>query len=494
MTAVAHPELRAPRARALPLTPIAFGLVAAAKIALLIAYGPIMTPDSGGYVAYAQALRTSVAWMMDAGLTQGAVPVTAIRMIGYPAIIAAAMTLFGVAWAIGLVVLQGALSLLTSYALYRLALAIGLPPLAALAAVVADMLSLRLTYDQCILTDSFYASLVILATVALARAAIAAQPLSWRRALAAGMLFMLAFLQRDAMQVLIIAFLPLIALAAWQGGRARRLRAALCCALIVLPLFGAAELYKRWNEARTGERFVTTVAQITVLHGLAKIAPSDPTLFAGDTPLDRVGAKLFRGDPFGESMAANNELFAQGYKATDIARMAFAHYFRSWRDHPATMLALLKRNTSERVAKLTVRPIAAVCESIEFATGERRCYDYRDLYRALPKGFTGLPWTAAVFFLAQTLELTLAIALFAGFFVGVPALMARQAVTQRGLDQATLLIASFWMVYVAWYLAHGIVHVEDRYMAPVLPLSLIGGLFAWRALHRWRRERAGARA
>jgi 4-amino-4-deoxy-L-arabinose transferase-like glycosyltransferase len=463
-----------------------FGAVALFKLVLLTVYGPIFTPDSGGYVGYAQAMRASTAWITDAGLSTGAVPVLAIRTIGYPALIAGSMIVFGGAWPIALVIAQIMLSLAASYALYRLARELGFSPLTALAATFAQILSLPLTFDQCILTDSFYTSFIMLAVAALIRGAIAGRSLALSQAAVAGGLFVLAFLLRDSMQILILTLLPLIALRVWLNGREHWRRSVLCCALILLPLLGSAELYKRWNEYRTGERFVTTVAQITVMHGLAKVASSDPGLFGGSTPLDRIGTRLFRVDPFGETNAANNALFAEGFKATDIARMAFAHYFRSWVERPATMFRLFRRNTSERVAKLSVRPLAAICETIEYATGDRRCYDYRDLYRALPSGFAGLPWTAPAFFVAQTAELTLSIVIFALFLLAVPAVVAQRALTANWrLDHPTLIFATFWTVYVAWYVAHGIVHVEDRYMAPVLPLSLLAGLHAWQALRGW---------
>lgn len=471
----------------------AFAGVVVLKLALLLIYGPIVTPDTGGYVAYAEAMRSSRAWLSDAGLLQSAVPILALRTIGYPALIVASMAVAGDAWPYLLVLAQCALSLAAGYVLYRLALELSFKPLLALVATIAFMLSLPLTYDQTLLTDSFYTSLIVLAVVALTRGAAERRPLSWRQAALAGTLFVFAFLLRDSMQVMVLALLPLVALRVWLHGRKQWRWSLVCCVAILVPLFVAAEAYKEWNAYRTDERFVTTVAQITVIHGLAKIAPTDPGLFAGNTPLDRVGTRLFRVDPFGETAAANNELFKEGYKATDIARMAFAHYFRGWQDRPATMLRLLKRNTSERVAKLTVRPVAAICETIEFATGNPRCYDYRDLYRAIPTAFAGLAWTAPVFFAAQTAELAASITIFALFLLMVPAIVVRRALGKDGgLDTITLTFAAFWMAYVMWYAAHGIVHVEDRYMAPVLPLSLLAGLFAGRELFAWWTKRSQA--
>ena len=146
---------------------LVFGAIVALKLALLAIYGPLFTPDSGGYIGYAEAIRTSRAWMSDAGLTQAAAPIFAIRMIGYPAFIVAAMTLAGGGWAYVVVVAQFVLSLYVGCRLYRLTIELGFAPLVALLATAAYLLSLPLTYDQTILTDSLYTSIIVLAIVTL---------------------------------------------------------------------------------------------------------------------------------------------------------------------------------------------------------------------------------------------------------------------------------------------------------------------------------------
>jgi len=46
-------------------------------------------------------------------------------------------------------------------------------------------------------------------------------------------------------------------------------------------------------------------------------------------------------------------------------------------------------------------------------------------------------------------------------------------------------------LYVIWFVGYGAVHLEDRFMIPVLPAAIVGGLFFWRhAVALWR---AGAR-
>ena len=152
------------------------------------------------------------------------------------------------------------------------------------------------------------------------------------------------------------------------------------------------------------------------------------------------------------------------------------------------MLGLLRAHISEGAAKLTVRPIASICQTIELAThGPDRCFDYRDLTHDLRLQFSELPWTAPVTFAFQTLERTLAIALFVGFLLGVPALLVWRLATAGSLDVPTAIVGSFWLLYVIWFVGYGVVHLEDRFMMPVLPAAIVGGLYFWRhALALWR--------
>src|SRR6185503_3287946 len=89
MAAVAQSHARAPQIGGVAVFWIALAVIAVLKFVLLLIYGPIVTPDTGGYVAYAQAMRASSAWLSDAGLSQAPIPLLTMRMIGYPAVVVA---------------------------------------------------------------------------------------------------------------------------------------------------------------------------------------------------------------------------------------------------------------------------------------------------------------------------------------------------------------------------------------------------------------------
>jgi hypothetical protein len=456
-----------------------FAAVAAIKLLLLAAFGPVSQPDTPGYVEYAEQILRSTKWLHDADLSSSPTPITAMRMVGYPALIAAAMAIAGPHWPYLLIALQFAMSFAAGWALYRLALELALPWPASLAAVATFMLSLQLTLDQALLTDSINSSCLVISVCLLASGAVARRPLRIRQAALAGLLMALAFLVREALQFLVITLAPLMAARLWLAGRGRLASSVVACGLVFAPLVVTVELYKAWNLHRTGERFVTTISTLNLVQAIAQAAKYDPAVVAGDTPFDRAVREQFKDNIYSEVISFNDALFNQGIRATDLSRMSYAHYYRAWREQPLAMLTVLRRHISEREAKLTIRPLAAICETIEWATTKPGCYDYRDLYRSLPF-FQGLPWTAPAFFVLQTAEIALAIALFGGFLIGVPCLIVIGWFSAQGrVDAAILILASFWLLYVGWFTAYGVVHIEDRYLAPVLPFSILGGFYVW---------------
>ncbi len=57
-------------------------------------------------------------------------------------------------------------------------------------------------------------------------------------------------------------------------------------AFFVLPVFAGADLYKSWNEYRTGERFVTTPAQIAMFYPAFELEKREIHTVSRDPLLD----------------------------------------------------------------------------------------------------------------------------------------------------------------------------------------------------------------
>ncbi len=466
-----------------------FTLLIALKSSLLILFGPVFTPDSSGYSDMARTMLESTAW-----LHTGQSPFS-FRIIGYPAILAAAMLVGGSFWSYVVVFLQCVISLCAVAAMLRLGCELGLSRGLSLFAVTASATSLQLTLDQCILTDSLNASFVIFAIVLIVQGARDGHPFSPAAALAAGLLLALAFLVREIMQVLIVVFLPLLlvrVIAATKGGRARTFAGAI---LVVAPVLITVAAYREWNNYRTGERFVTTGAQTALLIPVVEAAKHDLHVLDGDTPLDLALRSHVQHYTFGEIIAVNAELSAEGYRPTEIARLVTARYIGAWRQHPVAMLLFVRSKLSENQAKLAVRPFAAVCEIIEWGHSEPQCPDYRDVYQKLLKTPSSLTLGELGTFVAVTVQNALSIVLFAAFLIGVPVLIIAQlgrSLLQRETRPAPmtpLLIAGgLWLLYCGWDFAYVMLTFENRYLAPIVPLSIFCGFYALQQAVRWIQE------
>src|SRR5258708_20940612 len=81
-------------------------------------------------------------------------PVTLMRMIGYPAVIAAAKILPGRDWTWAVVLFQCAVSLWATVMVYRLARAFRLGVRISIGVVAAQATAMQFVVDQAVLTDS----------------------------------------------------------------------------------------------------------------------------------------------------------------------------------------------------------------------------------------------------------------------------------------------------------------------------------------------------
>ena len=88
---------------------VAFAIVVAVKLGVLLAFGPATQNDTLGYDSYADAILSGEFRHVD--LATDPMPITLTRMIGYPAVIAAAKILAGRDWTWAVVLLQFAVSL-----------------------------------------------------------------------------------------------------------------------------------------------------------------------------------------------------------------------------------------------------------------------------------------------------------------------------------------------------------------------------------------------
>src|ERR1700733_4098439 len=115
---------------------VGFAALVVVKFSMLLALSPAAQLDSFGYLRFADAILSGEFRHVD--LATDPMPVTLTRMIGYPAVIAAARLLAGRDWAWAVVLFQFAVSLWATVMVYRLARAFRLSVWLSLAVVAAQ--------------------------------------------------------------------------------------------------------------------------------------------------------------------------------------------------------------------------------------------------------------------------------------------------------------------------------------------------------------------
>lgn len=228
----------------LPLLVVALLLLLALKVAVLVAFGPTIAPDSRDYIGYADQILSGAFRHVD--LAADALPLTLYRPIGYPAVIVAAKVIAPSHWPWVVVLFQFAVSLVATTMVYRVARRFGLALWLSLGAAAAYATSLQFVVDQTIASDSLCATTFTIAACILPEAALRRVPPRPLILLAAGLLIAASFLTRDVIAFIALGLVPLAA--ASVVGANGGLRRAFAFVLVFLPLIGSYVGYAEWNR------------------------------------------------------------------------------------------------------------------------------------------------------------------------------------------------------------------------------------------------------
>ncbi len=454
--------LRPPRVSLLPLVGVV--LLVLAKMSVLFAFGPTMMPDSAGYIAYADAIVTGTFRQVD--LERDAIPIVLARPIGYPAVIAAAKAVAGMDWPWAVVALQFAASVCATGAVFRLARLFRLGIWPSLGVAAAQATSMQFVLDQAIGSDSVCASAMTIAACILSGIVLRGEPRPMTEFADAGGLVVVSFLMRDVIGLLAIGFVPIAAAAAMtERGRLQRFAAF---ALVFLPLILVQRLYSEWNRARVGAGIVTTVSQWTVFDALGHASQYDPTIFSGSTPIDLVGRRVFKSFETGEELAeafdANEVLHREyGWSAVRIAHEVSVAYLLAWVHHPWAMIRHVLSHFSETQLHQAVRPTETVRDVLLWNTGSD--HDFARESAVRNGGWWMIPAVVA-----HRLAETISVAIFVAFIVVTPLRLVRDGLTAATSVSVGLLFS--YLVFMGLYAA---VHLEPRYLLPVVAGSIVVG-------------------
>ena len=448
-----------------------FAVLAALKAMLIAVYGPVIHPDTSGYLDYAGLMLDGGAWLHAVDLETLAKPPEVLRTVGYPALIAAAKVLGGTAWAYLVIGLQSVLSLGASYAVYRLALTLaGSFPWALLGALLYST-SMILTYDVSLLSDSLFANLTVIVVAILALDCAAAVPPRAMRLIGLGAIFAVALLLRDAGRYI----LPLLVLLAAMDAYRHRTAVGLAVragAAFALPAVVALAAYMAWNQHRAGDTFVTTGGQTVYLNAVVGMAEW-ADVFGDTTPLDVASKELVHRFDQREALDIGRVLHRRhGLTAPDIARLAFAKYRATVARHPLAFIRYAAGELNLKLAFMLANPLASFEELHQLATGKRLDGPvslWRELARELAP-------TSALRLVGHVAGRAASAVLFLAFFIGVPVIFLRAAARRR-MAREMALLAWLWLFYAGAIVMHAAVYLELRYVMFAVPAAVVGGLW-----------------
>src|SRR5580692_5677533 len=443
---------------------VGFAALLAIKLGMLLALGPVSQPDTFGYLRYADAILTGEYRHVD--LATDPMPVTLTRMIGYPAVIAAAKVIAGRNWTWTVVLFQFAVSLWATAMVYRLARAFRLGVWLSLSVVAAQATAMQFVVDQAVLTDSLTGSTTTIATCVLGLIALRRTATPLLVYLGAGALIAVAFLIRDVIAFFAIGLVPLAAAAALvQPSRFRQLVA---CAFVFLPLVATHFAYTEWNRVRIGAAVATSISQAALFGALVEATRYDDTIFSGSTPIDEVGRRVQKIMDAGQAgYEAQSSILLHrdyGWDAVRINHEVTLAYLRAWRDHPRAMIFHIFHHISETELHQAVRPIETVRDMLLWTTGSM--HDFAS-ERAVRSGNLGM--IPAV--IANWLSMTASVVVFLAFLVITPIRLIRE-----GWNAETSVSIGIWCFYFTVGGLYATVHLEPRYLTPVVAGSIVIGV------------------
>lgn len=451
------------------------------KATLLVWIGPLTSPDTGGYVEIADAMRSGAYWgPLD--LHDPATAPLIARAPGYPALLALARSVAGPAafWVVA--VLQGILGVIAVVKLYGFAATLLRSPLAALLVAAAYATGLPLVLDQTMLTDGAYASLLAIFLCTLGGPALCRTPVSGRAALAIGLLPAGALLLRETTLVVV----PMLPVIAWfvVMSRSRALPRLGVLVSLFLPLAAVYGGVSAFNETRTGAAFLSTGLRTALLVPPVQMQARGAPAFDTEQPTVRVLREEI-GDFRNENIYAAVARAERRLGLTPVAMAAAirAFFFRSVAAYPRTYAAVVLSELRPRYFALSVTPAASLGTLIASRDGTLVAVS-----QSVPAAAVGRLVTLGLY----GMNALIAGACWLAMVIGLPAAALRRGCRGIGPDLALLLALA--ACHIGLLLLYALVHIEARYLVAVQfvpPLALAWLLLAWAQPPRLIRSIAG---
>lgn len=438
------------------------------KLAVIAVYGPLVQPDTGGYVTYADQILRDTDWLLH---QPGGGGDASYRMVGYPLLVAISKIILGEGFGYGMLAVQSLLGIAAACALYGFFRRLFGHWAWAYFAAGCYATSQALVFDAFILTDGMYGSIIAMTAALVGWAACDRDRKLWPVCVS-GILLCAAFLIREATLLLALTFMPLVFLAASKDCRtpAAFIRVF---AVFLLPLLCVAAGYVAWNQLRSDAPFVTTGMRTAALFPLVRIAGTGVPVFDGQGPLDEAARATLRHYSYDEVLAINRAMESKGMTGYEIDREARAKYWRSLFRFPMEFLGYALSETGlERRAVSLANPVRSVAHLEEFrADGQLGGFRSR-MRRAFEGGHYWLGAVALVEVLFSAAAIGLGVLAYAVF----PLRYLAALVSKAPMPEKWHVLGAAWALYFGFLGAYSMIRMEDRYLIGVAPMALLVGL------------------
>jgi hypothetical protein len=441
-------------------------LAAGLKFTLLaFVIPPLMQPDSIGYITFANQFMTGWEWFWERNSTSGE---DTYRTIGYPAVIAAGMWIFGDGWEQGVIGFQIVLGLAASILLYRFAsLALDRWWLGLLVAV-GYTFSLALVYEFHILTDALYGHLIVITIATLGLIAMRPNERATHILIPAVALG-LAFLIRDFTLYMLPVFVVLVFVAVVRRRNSLAAKTAMFVTVLV-PVILLSGAYASWNEHRTGERFITTGARTAALLPLVRFAGQGVPIFDQDTPLDEAARASLSTYFYADVLNINRYLEQKGLQGLEMSRLARDRFMQTLAEHPLIVARhVLRELRFLSLSQKLINPLNAYSDIAAFREN-RNPEAFRDrMLGALAS--SDLARTA--FALAELAVVSMILLIGLTAYIVFPLVYLTMLATRRNIEFVWHVLASTWICFIGAAVCYGIIRLEARYLIGFAPFMVI---------------------
>ncbi len=445
------------------------------KLLAIWRLGPQYYGDTIGYYGYATQIAASSDWLHGLDFSKEYMPISALRMPGYPLLMDLFQIFSPVYWDVWLVLVQSLMTVLVSGLFLMFLLRWGVNGWLALVAAFWQAFCVRPEVDLSMLTDSLFNNFFLLVVLGLAWPEKSTKnPLP--KVLALGCVYAMALLVREVA----FYFLPLVAAGCFLDGCKKT--ALKKMALFLLPPLLVVGGVREWNRYRTGTPFLT-LGGTTAFMAPMVLGGAEP--FDENTLLDKTIRANTEKQGFSAALGALSDLHEKhGLTVLQISTLVSRKYRTSLHKHPTAHGRYVVKNLGES-ALLLLNPVFGVRSVADKDPMGR----LGSLKPWLNNSYTF--WEMGVYFLGYIPFLLLSVA-FLAFFLGMGVLWGcstllrtrgkntpffRQDLSGGGPPSRALAGVMLWWSPLTFGVLffYSLINIEVRYLGAVSPLA-IGGV------------------